>query len=270
MGKFVDMTGWVMKEHGVPDSRLTVIERTEDYISPKGYKKSQWICECSCEERNQIIVMSSDLTGKHCTKSCGCLNKERIKDLGKQSKKENNYIFDGEVVVGFTSNTNKKFYIDFKNFIKIKHICWREETQDGFSMLKGYDPQTKKRVRMHAFLGFINYDHIDRNELNNLESNLRPATQQQNTQNKSIQKNNTSGIVGVSWSKKNQKWIAYIGFNNAHKYLGSFYNKEDAIVARLCAEQKYFKEFAPQQHLFEEYGIKTKNKNNHNNKEGDI
>ena len=28
MGKFIDMTGWVMAEHGVPDSRLTVIEQT--------------------------------------------------------------------------------------------------------------------------------------------------------------------------------------------------------------------------------------------------
>ena len=27
MGKFIDMTGWVMKEHGIPDSRLTVIRR---------------------------------------------------------------------------------------------------------------------------------------------------------------------------------------------------------------------------------------------------
>ena len=35
MGKFIDMTGWVMKEHGIPDSRLTVIKRTEDYIAPK-------------------------------------------------------------------------------------------------------------------------------------------------------------------------------------------------------------------------------------------
>jgi len=27
MGKLIDMTGWKMWEHGVPDSRLTVLER---------------------------------------------------------------------------------------------------------------------------------------------------------------------------------------------------------------------------------------------------
>lgn len=33
-------------------------------------------------------------------------------------------------------------------------------------------------------------------------------------------------------------------------------NKEDAIKTRLIAEKKLYKEFAPQQHLFDQYGIK--------------
>ena len=36
-------------------------------------------------------------------------------------------------------------------------------------------------------------------------------------------------------------------------------NKEDAIKARLEAEAKYYGDFAPQKHLFEEYGIVLKN-----------
>ena len=34
---------------------------------------------------------------------------------------------------------------------------------------------------------------------------------------------------------------------------------EDAIKARLEAEKKYFGEFAPQRHLFEQYGITQQN-----------
>lgn len=30
--KKIDMTGWVMKEHGVPDSRLSVIKEVELYV----------------------------------------------------------------------------------------------------------------------------------------------------------------------------------------------------------------------------------------------
>jgi hypothetical protein len=37
--------------------------------------------------------------------------------------------------------------------------------------------------------------------------------------------------------------------------LGYFVNKTDAVIARLRAENQYFKDFAPQRHLFEQYGI---------------
>lgn len=254
MGKFIDMTGWVMSEHGVPDSRLTVIERVEDYISPKGYRKSQWRCCCNCGNNKQIISTGSDLK-KGDTKSCGCLQKEKQRINGQKRNKYNDFFIRDGIAVGITSNTQREFYVDLKNLDKIKHICWREEKNGVFSMLKGYDPISKKRVRMHCYLGFLNHDHEDRNELNNLESNLRPATQQQNTQNKSKQKNNTSGIIGVGKNKDTDKWIAYIGYNSKQIYLGLYANKEDAIKARLVAEQKYFGEFSPQRHLFEQYGI---------------
>ena len=45
-----DMTGWVMAEHGVPDSRWIVIEQAEDYITPSGHHVAQWLCECNCEK----------------------------------------------------------------------------------------------------------------------------------------------------------------------------------------------------------------------------
>ena len=37
--------------------------------------------------------------------------------------------------------------------------------------------------------------------------------------------------------------------------IGYFYKKEDAIVSRLKAELKYFQDFAPQKHLFNQYNI---------------
>lgn len=55
---------------------------------------------------------------------------------------------------------------------------------------------------MHVLLGFKNYDHINRNELDNRKENLREASPQQNVFNSSIAKNNTSGITGVHYDKK--------------------------------------------------------------------
>ena len=48
---------------------LTVLEKAEPYVSPKGKRLSQWLCECECG--NKLIVTSSNLTRLH-TKSCGC------------------------------------------------------------------------------------------------------------------------------------------------------------------------------------------------------
>ena len=46
-----DMTGWIMSEHGVSDSRLTVIEQVEDHVyadkQNKEHHYAQWLCECN-------------------------------------------------------------------------------------------------------------------------------------------------------------------------------------------------------------------------------
>ena len=39
MGKKIDMTGWIMREHNVPDSRLTVLKEVEPHITNSGIKQ---------------------------------------------------------------------------------------------------------------------------------------------------------------------------------------------------------------------------------------
>ena len=256
------MTGWKMWEHDVPDSRLTVLKQVEDYIEPKsGQHKAQWLCECSCIEHNKIIAYGYDVRHGH-TKSCGCLQKEIASGIGKQSKKINDYDLTGEYGVGWTTNTNKEFYFDLEDYDKIKDYCWRDSVdQTGYHYLatrNGADTA----LRMQHLIAGKYYDHIDKNPFNNRKNNLRPANPNENARNKSLQRNNTSGVSGVSFDKNCNKWIAYITVNNKHKYLGCFANKEDAIKTRLEAEAKYFGEFASQKHLFEQYEINIEGGNN--------
>lgn len=88
-------------------------------------------------------------------------------------------------------------------------------------------------------------DHINGNGVNNLRSNLRLATQGQNARNNRISTRNTSGVLGVYWRKENNCWAAKIRFNYRLIHLGYFANFDDAVAARLAAEQKHFGEFAP-------------------------
>ena len=252
-----DMTGWKMWEHGVPDSRITVIKQVEDYISPSGVHLAQWLCQCSCGSE-PIIILGNSLKSKN-TKSCGCLSTESV---SKRLKKYNKYDLSGEYGIGWTSNTNKEFYFDLKHYDKIKDYCWYETKQGNTSRLQTSDPETHKVIRMHILLGYKNWDHIDRNELNNLESNLRPCTSQENVRNSTKRLNTTSDVIGVCFDKSRSQWMAYIHTDkHKSKTLGRFTNLSDAIKARLQAEVKYFGKFAPQIHLFEKYGIVYKEDN---------
>lgn len=58
-----------------------------------------------------------------------------------------------------------------------------------------------------------------------------------------LSKNNKSGIKGVSWDKKRQKWAAQITFKRKVYNLGRYDTKEDAAKARQDAEKKFFGEF---------------------------
>ena len=71
-----------------------------------------------------------------------------------------------------------------------------------------------------------------------------------------INSNNTSGYRGVSYRKDRNKYRAYIKFQGKDIFLGHYDNIDDAIKARKDAEKEYFGEFAPQIHLYEQYGIK--------------
>lgn len=108
---------------------------------------------------------------------------------------------------------------------------------------------------MHVFLGFQWHDHHNQNKLDNRKENLVPCTNQENIRNSSISKNNTSGITGVYFNRKRNKWISQITIDYKTKTLGAFADKNDAIISRLKAEKEYFEDFAPQRHLFLEYGI---------------
>ncbi len=79
-------------------------------------------------------------------------------------------------------------------------------------------------------------DHIDGDILNNKISNLRLATLSQNQDNRKKNKNNTSGITGVLWSKISKKWRAEIYKDRSLIYLGLFDNKDEAIAVRITAE----------------------------------
>lgn len=65
--------------------------------------------------------------------------------------------------------------------------------------------------------------------------------------NTTVGKNNKSGVVGVNFNKEKGKWEATIKVDRKSIYLGRFDKKEDAVEARIKAQDKYFGEFSNKQ-----------------------
>ena len=230
ISKIIDLTGQTF-------GRLTVIKRA----SNDNQGRARWLCECSCEDKNKVIVSGYNLRNKkNPTKSCGCLNRESILH---KLKKYNKYDLSGTYGVGWTENTNKEFYFDLEDYDKIKDYCWREN-DDGYIV-------TLDNLLMHRLImdvldnSNMDVDHIKHNKNDNRKLEIRLVNKTQNMMNKSLmQSNKTSKIPDVTWDSQRSKWYSYISLYGKRVNLGLYENIEDAIVARKEAEDKYYGEYS--------------------------
>lgn len=87
-------------------------------------------------------------------------------------------------------------------------------------------------------------DHVNGDKSDNRIANLRRATRSQNCANKRSRRDNVSGVKGVQWFERNQKWGARICIDGQTQFLGLFDRLEDAAAAYKNAAHKYFGEFA--------------------------
>ena len=82
-------------------------------------------------------------------------------------------------------------------------------------------------------------DHVNHIKDDNRLINLRVVTHAENSRNKSLSTNNTSGHIGVSWHKASRKWRVNIHVNGKENFLGCFANKNDAVITRKMADYEY-------------------------------
>lgn len=79
-------------------------------------------------------------------------------------------------------------------------------------------------------------DHINGNRTDNRMKNLREVSNAENAKNMSVSVRNKSGVVGIFWSARLQKWVACIGENGRTKHLGCFDDLDLAVAARETAK----------------------------------
>jgi len=121
--------------------------------------------------------------------------------------------------------------IDVEDYKKLSKYKWYTvENQTGIVYVVRY--ANHKTIAMHREIMSPpkgkHVDHIDRNGLNNLRSNLRICTPSQNLCNAKKRRDNTSGFKGVSFYKRTGKWEVSIKKDYKTKHLGHYATAEEA------------------------------------------
>lgn len=132
-----------------------------------------------------------------------------------------------------------------RNTIRHKYVAGSfGGTGDGYRRvrIKG-KIYLEHRIIMMLCFGHIpdnaEIDHINHVRNDNRLDNLRFVTRGENFKNKSVSSNNTTGITGVCFTKRLQKYIAYIKVNRQMHFLGYYNTLEEAAAARAEANLEF-------------------------------
>ena len=172
----------------------------------------------------------------------------------------NDYEIKNEITRFFLYNQkNEKigsFIIDTEDIEKVKYHKWRYSHSH---VVTGLPAKGTQRDLAHIILDFnasqsdLVIDHINGNACDNRKQNLRICTQGENVCNKSSTSNNTSGFIGVSFSKKKDRYDPEIRLQNIRCHLGYCQTLEEAVYKRYIAEYLVFKEYANQSEQQKKY-----------------
>lgn len=232
MPKLIDLTG---SRFG----RLTVIERTDDRVFPRGGKHTVWNCQCDCGART--TASTNELRSGH-KKSCGCKKYELTHSKRRPwISKHNTYTVFQDYIQGHSDVGD--FVFDIDDFDRVKLYYWRPNTKRYIITEIDNHQVSLHRYLLNPLPG-MQVDHINHDKSDNRRNNLRVVSQNENQWNVGPTVQNTSGVKGVAWSKRSKKWVAYIYHRGKRYHLGYYDNKENAIAARRAAEEKYYGEYS--------------------------
>ena len=142
-------------------------------------------------------------------------------------------------------NVVTTFKIDLDNVDLARSRKWRTV----FKLNKPYlfsGNQHTSRVYFHRLIidcDNMQVDHISGDTSDNRKQNLRIVTIQDNMKNLQKKSNNTSGIRGVSFDKKKNRWKVDFTYEKIRIYPHPFKEKSEAVYCRYCFEKQLLGEY---------------------------
>jgi len=201
MGVLIDITG---ERFG----RLIVLRKSDTKKRLSGRRDVFWICQCDC---GNIVEVQRDNLKLGNTKSCGCLNIDRITKHGMVGTN----IYDAWI----SMVTNHKLevteaWLNFENFYKDMGVKESEEL-----VLFRYDNEVEFN-KTNCFWKRRGYINIQREGFGN------------------------SKYKGVHYEKSRNKYQSSIKINGKRYFLGRYSNEKDAAIAYNKKSLETYGEFA--------------------------
>lgn len=167
---------------------------------------------------------------------------------------QNGSLIMQEIIIKSKTHGTKVVLVDDKDYDELIKTKWHLlKSKNTFYASRTYMVDGKKKhISMHRqILGLKDSDifgeHKDHNGLNNQGNNIRKATPQQNSRNRTSRKNSLSKYLGVSFCSREKKYTAHIRLNNKTVFIAQFPNtKTGEVLAALSYNlmaQKHFDGF---------------------------
>lgn len=154
------------------------------------------------------------------------------------------YRFDGDIGYG-TLADGTTFLFDADQISLIKDTNWYRNYRDAEDKILYITDRNGRKLHdclMDCPKGY-EVDHISLDTLDNRSCNLRIVTHQQNQINQPLQRNNTSGVSGVSFYPPRRKFRARIKIGQHEIHLGYYLTFEEAVQARNVGMECMFGEY---------------------------
>ena len=221
--------------HGIP--KCVECGRKYSVKSDKGNVCGQRINNWEVLEEVEKNAYGARKFKCRCT-SCGSISvkSKRQMEHNKSGRCENckpdyQFLIDGDVATGVLPD-GTEFCISVQDLERVDAKCWRLNSK-GYIQTRADDG--RNHVHLHQFiLGTdisVIVDHINRNTCDCRRENLRIVTAQQNSWNRSLARNNTTGYVGVSLIKSKKLYRAQISIHERDIGLGR--SKDPVVCAQM-------------------------------------